>query len=84
MCIRDSTLHIAASAGSSPKRLDSKPAATATPAQPRVETLEAALERAARLVEEKDAALAKMAEMELALAASHAKIQALQVQYNTA
>ena len=71
--------------------VDSKPAATATPAQPRTQTLEAALKMATLLPEVKEAAVAelaemklKMAQMELALAASQAEIQALRVQYKIA
>ena len=64
--------------------VDSKPAATATPAQPRTETLEAALERATLPPEEKEAALAELAEMKLAFAASQAENQALRNQYKVA
>ena len=68
------------------------PAATATPAQLpahlRAETLDAALaaerERTARLVEENKTALAELAKMKLALAASQAENQALRVQYEVA
>ena len=55
-------------AAAPPPPVDSKPAATATPAQPRVETLEAALA-------EKDAALAALAAEREALAeANQAKM----------